>query len=222
MSKRKSELLVRKLVQDINLTINELRQNGLIRDEAGISEKKFGSDLFEISFSNKSSANSIMLDKHVSASRIMDALLLARQYTILLYDKGIIQAEFCISNGEIAKERLVFLKKHNRIWTKEEIIDADEEDEDWFADEESVPLFIRVDYDPSNHIECEHAISHLTLSNHESCRIPLQDALSFSEFIGFILLHFYGYKLSIAPYRMEKPCSISELERKMIHLGWDS
>ena len=208
MSKRKSELLVRKLVQDINLTINELRQNGLIRDEAGISEKKFGSDLFEISFSNKSSANSIMLDKHVSASRIIDALLLARQYTILLYDKGIIQAEFCIINGEIAK--------------KEEIIDADAEDEDWFADEESVPLFIRVDYDPSNHIECEHAISHLTLSNHESCRIPLQDALSFSEFIGFILLHFYGYKLSIAPYRMEKPCSISELERKMIHLGWDS
>ena len=222
MSKRKSKLLVKRIIQDINLTINELRQKEFIRDESGISEKETGSDFYEISFSNKSNVNSIMLDKHVSATCIMDTLLLARQYTILLYDKGIVQAEFCINNGEITKERLVFLKKHNRVWTKEEILDADAEDEDWFADEESVPVFIRVDYDPSNHIECEHAISHLTLSNHESCRIPLQDALSFSEFIGFILFHFYGYKLSIDTYRMEKQCSISDLERKMIHLGWDS
>lgn len=163
MSKRKSEQLTKEIIKDIRKTINELRQKELIRDECGLSEKQTGTHSFEISFGGKSDANSVMLDKHVSASYMMNLLLQERQYTILLYDKSIIQAEFCIDGGEIIKERLVFLKKHNRIWSKEEIAVADNEDEDWFADEESVPLFLRVDFDPACHVDCDHPVAHLTL-----------------------------------------------------------
>lgn len=155
MSKKTSEQLVKEIIKDIHKTIDELRQKELIRDECGLSEKSTGPQSYEISFSGKSGVNSVMLDKHVSASYVMNTLLLDRQYTILLYDKGIIQAEFRVDDGEVIKERLIFLKKHNRVWNKEEIAMADAEDEDWFADEESVPIFLRVDYDPSCHVECD-------------------------------------------------------------------
>lgn len=220
MSKRKSELLVKEIIKDINMTINELRKKELIRDICGVADRQTGASAFEISFSGKSDANSVMLDKHVSASFVMNTLLQERQYTILLYDKGIIQAEFCINNGEIVKERLIFLKKHNRIWDKEEISVADAEDEDWFADEESVPTFLRIDYDPSSHIECDHPAAHLTLANNESCRIPIQDAVTFSEFIRFVLLHFYSIKLDTESFRFDKEQTITKLEQKMLHISW--
>ena len=221
MSKRKSELLVKEIIKDINRTVDELRQKELIRDVCGVADRQIGANAFEISFSGKSDANSVMLDKHVSASYVMNTLLQERQYTILLYDKSIIQAEFFIDDGEVAKERLIFLKKHNRIWDKEEISAADAEDEDWFADEESVPTFLRIDYDPSSHIECEHPIAHLTLANNESCRIPIQDAVTFSEFIRFVLLHFYGIKLEMGTYWLDKESTITDLERKMLHISWN-
>ena len=221
MNKRKSEQLVKEIIKDIQKTIDELRQKDLVRDEAGVMEKQAGHNLFIISFSGKSDASSIMLDKHVSASRVMNILLQERQYTLLLYDKGIIQAEFCIKDGEIEKERLVFLKKHNRIWNPEEIAAADAEDEDWFADEESVPVFLRIDYDPTSHVERIHPASHLTLANNETCRIPIQNALSFSEFMRFVLFHFYGVELDSVTYGLEKENTITELERKMLHLSWE-
>ena len=113
MSKKTSEQLVKEIIKDIHKTIDELRQKELIRDECGLSEKSTGPQSYEISFSGKSGVNSVMLDKHVSASYVMNTLLLDRQYTILLYDKRIIQAEFRVDDGEVIKERLIFLKKHN-------------------------------------------------------------------------------------------------------------
>lgn len=220
MSKRKSELLAKEIIKDINRTVDELRQKELIRDVSGIADRQTGANAFVISFSGKTDANSVMLDKHVSASYVMNTLLQERQYTILLYDKSIIQAEFFIDDGEIAKERLIFLKKHNRIWDKEEISAADAEDEDWFADEESVPTFLRIDYDPSSHIECDHPATHLTLANNESCRIPIQDAVTFSEFIRFVLLHFYSIQLDTESYRFDKEQTITKLEQKMLHISW--
>ena len=207
---------------DIQKTITELRQKRLIRDERGIATNQTGAYSFEISFDGKSDANSILFDKHVSASYVMNTLLQEQQYIVLMYDKGIVQAEFCIDNGQIVKERLVFIKKHNRVFDKEEIAAADAEDEDWFGDEESIPIFLRIDYDPISHVECDHPVSHLTLANNESCRIPIQDAISFSEFINFVLLHFYDVKLDLTTYRIEKESTITNLERKMLHIGWEN
>lgn len=220
MSKTKSEQIVKEIIKDISMTLDELRAKELIRDECGVTDKKTGPNSFVVSFSGKSDANSIMLDKHVSASRVMNILLQERQYSVLLYDKSIVKAEFCIDEGEIVKERLVFLKKHNRIWDLKEIVAADAEDVDWFADEESVPVFLRIDYDPKNHVECDHPASHLTLGNNETCRIPIQDAISFSEFMRFVLLHFYGVKIEKAPYWLDKESTITALERKMLHISW--
>ncbi len=221
MIKQTSQKIKNKIENDIRTTMNELRQKKLVRDECGVSTKQTGKEEYEISFSQRSDANSVMLDKHMSPNAVIDTLLRERQYLVLLYDKSIIQAEFCIKNGEIIKERLVFIKKHNRILSKKEIEEADADDEDWFENEEGIPLFLRVDYDPSSHVECKHPISHLTLSNNKACRIPIQDVITFSEFIRFILHHFYDLELDIKTFRLEKDCSITDLERKMIHIGWN-
>lgn len=93
-------------------------------------------------------------------------------------------------------------------------------DEDWFADEEGIPIVIRVDFDPQNHQECEHASSHLTLSNNESCRIPMKEALSFSEFVLFIMLHFYGICIAKKALRLCDSETITYNEKQMLHIFW--
>ncbi len=220
MKKTNNENLYNIIILDIKQTIEKLWQKNLVRDTKNLTAKKSGNNSYCISFSEKTDANSIMYDKHVSVSHIMDILLKDRQFTVLLYDKSIIQAEFYIEDGEISKERLIFLKKHNRIWDPNEIAIADAEDQDWFADETSIPIIFRIDFDSHNHIECQHPISHLTLSNSETCRIPIQNALSFSEFVNFILIHFYDSTLDMVPHRFKNISTLTPEEQKMLHIGW--
>ncbi len=145
-----------------------------------------------------------------------------RQYTVLLYDKSLIQAEFLLEGNEIVKERLVFMKKHNKIWDQEEIEISDAFDEDWFSDEVGIPIVLRVDYDPKEHKECSHAVTHLTLSNHDCCRIPVKDAITFSDFVRFVLFHFYDITLEMPVHRIESNYPIAEEEKKMLHINWIS
>lgn len=210
----------KEVLQDIYVTISELRNNSLIRDENGIAQHSLAGNLLELTFNGKSDAGKIVYDKHISCAQIMDSLLAERQYTVLLYDKSLLQVEFIIDANGISKERLVFIKKHNKIWQKGEIEEYDAADEDWFAEETGIPIMIRIDYDPQNHKECEHASAHLTLSNHESCRIPMKSAISFSEFVQFVFLHFYDTTLHLPKYRFDGEETITELEKKLIHLNW--
>ena len=212
--------LVKTIIKDIENTITELRSNGLLRDENGICQNCSGENVIELSYSGKNDTNKVIFDKHLSYSKLINELLENRQYNILMYDKSLIQAEFILDDNEILKERLVFIKKHNRIWNKSEIDECDALDEDWFSEEEGIPIVIRIDFSPKDHKECEHSIAHFTLSNHECCRIPMKNAISFSEFISFILRHFYNAKLNHPVHRFQDSEVITEVEKKMIHINW--
>ena len=212
--------LGKEIIKDIDATISELRSMRFLRDENGVSQHTLTGNLLEVSFHGKNSAGGIMYDKHISCTHLMDVLLTNRQYTVLLYDKSIIQAEFLIDGNTITKERLVFIIKHNKIWGVDEIDGYDANDEDWFSEDDGIPILIRIDYDPSEHKECDHASSHLTLSNHESCRIPMKQAVTFSEFIRLILFHFYDTRLHKSEYRLDSPEDITASEKKMIHIDW--
>lgn len=213
--------LCKEIVSDINATLSELRSMHLLRDENGISQHTLSNNLFELSFSGKNPSGGIVYDKHISCASLMDELLLQKQYTILLYDKSIIQAEFLIEGNRIIKERLVFIKKHNKIWNIDEIDEYDAVEEDWFSEEDGIPTLIRVDYDPQAHQECNHPSAHLTLSNHESCRIPMKQSITFSEFIRFILFHFYDRQLHKKEFRLNEQEDITASEKKMIHMDWN-
>lgn len=208
------------ILSDIEFTIAELRQMNLVRDESGISQHSISSETYELSFSGRNDANKIMYDKHISCSHLMDTLLKSRQYTLLLYDKSIIQAEFIICGNNVIKERLVFIKKHNKVWNKNEIDECDANDEDWFSDEEGIPIVVRVDFDPEKHQECRHAVSHLTLANHESCRIPMKEALSFSEFVSFVMFHFYDVSIDKRSLGLCESETITREEKQMLHVSW--
>ena len=101
----------------------------------------------------------------------------------------------------------------------EEIREDERNDLDWFEEDFGVPIIIRIDYDPNEHVECDHAVAHLTVSNHENCRIPLKGAVTFSEFVRFVLFHFYNIKLELPENRFENT-TITEMEQKMIHINW--
>ena len=212
--------MVKHILDDMKKTNEELWKKGIVRDAKGASVKQTGSDSWEISFSGKNDSGSIILDKHITATRIIEVLLENLQYTLLLYDKGIIQAEYEISNDKIVKERLVFMKKHNKIWDFKEIEAYEAEDKDWFMEEEGVPIMLRIDYAPDDHIEGEYAATHLTLSNQECCRIPIKGIVTFSEFVRFVLLHFYDIKLDKAVFRFDEEDTITSLEKQMMHINW--
>ena len=90
--------MVKHILDDMKKTNEELWKKGIVRDAKGASVKQTGSDSWEISFfGGKNDSGSIILDKHITATRIIEVLLENLQYTLLLYDKGIIQAEYEIS-----------------------------------------------------------------------------------------------------------------------------
>ena len=213
--------MVKSVLGDMRETMNELYSKNLVRDYKPASYRITAKDTHEISFSGKDkSICNIVYDEHIAGEDIMDKLLAGYQYSVLLYDKSIIQAEFLIEGNRIVKERLVFIKKHNKTWDADEIDLYEAFDEDWFTEEYGIPIVIRIDYDPREHKDGEHPSSHLTLSNHESCRIPMKEAVTFSEFVRFILFHFYDKKLNKASFRLSGPEDITELEKKMIHVNW--
>ena len=205
----------------MNKTIAELYNKELVRDARGISQKTVAGGVCEISFPGKNNTGSIVFDKHITSAEILDTLLKGLQYNVLLYDKGLIQAEFIVDGENIIKERLVFIKRHNKIWNIKEIEEYERLEEDWFSDEEGIPIMLRIDYAPDEHIDGEHAATHLTISNHESCRIPIKGIVTFSEFVRLILLHFYDIKMERKVWRLESEDTITALEKHMVHINWE-
>lgn len=210
------------LLNDINKTIKFLFDNNLVRDYKGTSAKSEIKNSFSISFNGKNETNSILYDSSASIEEITNVLLENQQYLILLFDKSIIQAEFYISNNKLIKERLLFIKKHNRDWDDSEISLDDNEEYDWYNEEKGIPIVIRFDYDPANSIDIKHPESHLTISNMETCRIPVKSFISFSEFIKFIINNFYSKDIDITPLRLGNDFdTITKNERKLMHIDWE-
>lgn len=212
--------LSKAVYKDINTTIAELSNLNFLRDAKGIAQYTAPGNVFELTFDGKNDFNNIMYDTRASCEHLMNTLLKYKQYSVLLYDKSIIQADFRFRGDTIIKERLIFIKKHNKIWSPNEIQQLDDEDEDWFSENFGIPILIRIDYDPENHEDGIHPASHFTFANHDSCRIPMKEALTFSEFVRFILLHFYNVELNKTEFRLNGSESISEREKRMIHMNW--
>ena len=213
--------MVNTVLNDIKKTIEELYAKEIIRDYRSESCRETAKDTFEISFPSKDkSVCNIVYDKHVSGEEIMDKLLGGYQYNILLYDKSIIQSEFTIKSNEIIKERLVFMKRHNKIWTAEEIEERESLEQDWFSEEKGIPIIFRIDYAPDDAKDGEHSATHFTLANHESCRVPIKGIVTFSEFVRFILLHFYFFYMKLKQFRFNSDDTITTFEKQMVHINW--
>lgn len=212
---------IKKDIENVKLILFE---HELIKEIKESSIKCIGRDKYNITWSSKNDSSNITYDNDIDVDIIMKTLLKNQQYSILLYDRSIIQFEFIVENNKIIKQRLLFIKKHNKILDKREIADIESTPDtdffDYFFENKGIPTMIRVDFDIENHVECIHPASHMTISNNKSCRIPMKGIISCTEFIELILFHFYGIKIrnQEISYNIE---TIDESERRMVHIDWN-
>ena len=82
--------IVKRIQADVNNSIQELYEKKLVRDYRGLSVKRTGKLDYNISYSGKDTKiSNIIYDKHISADKIIDALLKGYQYNILLYNHSL-------------------------------------------------------------------------------------------------------------------------------------
>lgn len=220
--KKNNKKFIRNFMTDYNNIVRELYEKEMIRDIKCHVTSDLG-EVVEITHENKSNESNILYDRHLPIETIMDILLENKEYNLLLYDRSIIKYQFTIKNGKICKERLIFIKKHNYLWTKDEINKKDIDDfgTDWFQEEISIPIVIRIDYDDENYEDIVHPITHMTLSNYEECRIPMMGAVTLYNFINFILNFFYNDSLNCSSVFEETDITISQNEKKRLHFEWE-
>lgn len=172
---------------------------------------------------NRNRFNKLMEQEEYKDISIHLAGTVSPEDSILLYDRSLIQFEFIIENNIITKQRMLFIKKHNKIWDKEEIVSISAVQDidffDYFFESEGIPTMIRIDYDQENSKDCVHPISHMTLSNCETCRIPIKSLMSCTKFVLMILYHFYDLKIE-DKFNDIVENTITENEKNMIHLNW--
>ena len=219
--RKENKNFINKFEKDYKEIVRELFQKQLIKEIRHDSIKE-SNEQITITRENKENESNILFDKQISIDDIMKELLYQREYNILFYDRSIIQYEFLIENGKIKKERLIFIKKHNYLWSKEEISEKELHDIelDWFQEENGIPTIIRIDYDTENFEDVLHPITHMTLSNYDECRIPMMGAMSLYNFINFVLNFFYNESLSFKSAFSEVDITISDNERKRLHFEW--
>ena len=219
---KNNKKVISEIQKDFQLVLNNLLEKKYIRDHNEFSIKNTTQQTSLVTRPNRQKESNILFDRETSISNIAETLLYNREYNLLLYDKGIFQFEFEIYNGKIIKERFVFIKKQNKLWNKEEIsfLDNDELAEDWFIDEIGIPIIIRVDFDENNYVEMKHPKSHMTISNYDECRIPMQGPISISKFVNFVLNIFYNDDIEVLDCIYDEIITISNKEKELLHFEW--
>lgn len=132
--------------------------------------------------------------KNIPYNEIYDILNREKNYNFKLIDGALIQMMYIFDDKDnLQKSRLAFFPSPylEEYQNNSDIYELDE----IYADviyKNILPIPIRFDFDPNNHVVVEHPISHLTLGQYKNCRIPTKTPLSPNVFIDFILRNFYN------------------------------
>ncbi len=159
-------------------------------------------------------------------SELYSEMLAEQIFTALMLDGSLIQMSYEVSGSQVNRHRLAYLPNPSMA-----LFDDDPEvylKDQLFADIVSRKVIvtpIRFDYDSRTnvHIPVIHPVSHLTLGQVASCRIPVSAPIAPSQFLDFILRSFYSEFRSkhgndfppIGRFGIE---SLHPLESQLIHL----
>lgn len=194
----------------------------LLLDSIPYLQKQTSETSYTVTWSGRNSSNTILFDEGKSCSELISTLRTERQYSLLLYDKSIIQAEYIIEKEELKKARLIFIKLQNKVWSMEEIAEFSNDPDlldDCLNEPTGLPIMFRLDYDPENHKDCEHPKAHFVFNNIRDCRIPLKAPMSLGQFTDFILQQVYHIKIQELPYICFNK-TITDNEQCMVHINW--
>lgn len=221
-SKRK---VIEQLIQEFITIYSILYENNYIIEHRNLSCKCTGDECYDLTWSGRSSEANITFDTNLEITPIVNTLLKEEQFSLLFYDKSILQVEYKLEKNQIIKQRLQFIKKSSYIRSIDEICKLEGEVTEvegggWFEEETGIPIFLRVDYDPVNHRDIEHAKSHFVISNIKDCRIPMKKNLSLTKFVELILHQVYNdYEMDLKEI-VEHPVEITDNEQLVMHLNW--
>jgi hypothetical protein len=215
--------LYKALIDGIQKTLCTLWDKELIIDSNGVDCSRTGRSDYCITWSGRSDISSITFDKDMKSNELLRVLLEGKQFTCVLFDRSIFQVEYIVCGSNVIKARLLFLKKDNIAYTIEQVreleTDFDPQGGDWFDFESGIPVMIRIDYDFNNHEDVKHPISHISLSNSQTCRIPAKGLIPFSSFCESIMRQFYSIELPNLT-RFSSIPTITENEQKILHINW--
>lgn len=205
---------IRKIIDEHNDICVKLVSNKLLLEKKEVSSHSIQDNKFKVTWSGRCQSSKVTFSNTKSAKEIHDELLANRQFLMLFFDKSILQAEYVVSGGKIVKQRLQFIKIYD-------YIEQEGYNDNYFDEglrEIPIPIFIRFDYDPQNHVDLKHSKSHLSISNHNNCRIPVSRNITLKQFVSFILKEVYdNYDIKFTTY-LEHEETITEAEKSVIHL----
>ncbi|MCW2312213.1 DUF2290 domain-containing protein [Rhodoferax antarcticus] len=178
-----------------------------------------------LSFGDLASASIAM--KNVAYDTIFTELDQNESYHIRLPDGGLLIFQYTFERtGALCKHRLAFFPSP-RLPTIEEAPHLYENDE-LYGDillNRIVRFPIRFDFDPDNHRDVLHPISHLTLGQFDNCRVPIVSAVPPNSFLMFVLRNFYYRSYTRHKNRFDKSmpyyrlvATITKDERRISHL----
>lgn len=150
-----------------------------------------GRDSYEISYPGMQDL-SIAL-KNVEYAEVYQELDKNENYNIKMIDGALLQFLYTYKNSTLISHRLAFFPSPflHEFQNEPEIYEEDEIYADIIA-KNILPVPIRFDYDPDNHIDIDHPKCHLTLGQFKNCRIPVCSPVTPNAFISFILRSFYN------------------------------
>ncbi|MGE6601499.1 DUF2290 domain-containing protein [Lysinibacillus fusiformis] len=167
--------------------------------------------------------------KNIDYEDIYNTLEKDNNYTLKLIDGSLVQMMYKFNrNHEIVSHRLGFfpcitlqpLEDDHELYSRFDL----------YADimkNNTLPTIFRFDFDEDSklHIELDHAKSHVTFGQFESCRIPSSGPMSPKKFIDFVVRNFYH--TAMKDFDLNFNCknnferTITENETNVIHFNFN-
>lgn len=215
--------LVKELVKEFQIIYTCLYEHKYIIEHKEFSYTREKEETEKLTWSTRSSEANITFDTGLDIDTILFSLLKSEQFSLLFYDRSILQVEYTLKNNSIIKQRIQYIKRTNIINSFDDLeffegSGGSIEGGSVFEDETGIPVFLRIDYDPCSHDELFHSKSHFVISNLKDCRIPINKNVTLTRFIEFLLHQVYNdYSIEFKrPY--ENEIEITEREQNYFHI----
>jgi|SRR5690625_3472077 len=209
---------------DIAGLISELIGCGVCDDSNFPAIRTHRDHVVEVSFRGAEYISSALGDRqYIDVYRL---LLDERSFSMKLIDGALLQMMYIIEGDKLRQHRLAF-------YPSPSLLPFQDDPESYMRDElfieivkrKIVPFPLRFDFDAREdiHKDVSHPMSHLTLGDVRECRIPISAPLTPRWFVDFILRYFYqtknyNFTTKLPPHKIKLSSTITNNERKLIHM----
>lgn len=202
-------------VAQINRLLSPLIRAGVVVDSVFAHERRTVSGLFEVTFPNAEHLAEALRSR--TYLTVYDSLAGKRVYNAMLDDGALIQMSYLFDrSSELKRHRLAYMGAPE---SRSPGDDSGVRTDPSRTSSEPATVF-RFDYDAEDHPggPVAHPKSHLTIGRTDSCRIPVSRPVTPSQFMDFVLRHFYPPNPQPPSFADDFPPCLSPETRSVAHL----